>query len=245
MFVHNNHRNALVLGAWFLIPYGIALFLLTVAKKVPCFERVQLPLAPVLLVLAFLLVDHERTGWQQRIVSQTAMAGGLMMLGRYIFTTSGVLRFLQNGWTVIISCALALWLSRALGEAGVTWSWMTGRGRYWLILPAILLYAPAVLWIGRQLAPYRAARYIGGQSKHIMAHHLFGFLLVNLMLARLGYIGFDQIDVFFIHNGPLKWPVYLTASLGWSLIAATISNRIASGIKRRGEAIIPVLLGSR
>lgn len=238
VFIHNNHRNALVLGAWFLIPYGIALFLLSIAKKLPGFDRLHLPLSACLLVLAFLLVDHERIGWQLRILSQTAMAGGLMILGRYIFTTPRALRFIENGWTISISFAVALWLTRAFGETGVTWSWMTGRGHYWLTLPAMLLYAPAVVWIGRQLSPYRTARFIGGQSKHIMTHHLFGFLIVNLLMAKLGYITYDQIDVFFIPRGALTWPVYLGVSLGWSLIAATVSNRVAREFRRGKELLI-------
>lgn len=215
IFIHNNHKNGIILGSWFLIPYALSLIALAATHSIfRQYAIIQLPIAIVLLIISFYLIVPDKMHWTQRIIAQTCLASGLMLLGKLLFTNSTLFKYLQNGWVIVITFGVALLFSQGFGNQHLIWSWMTSKTHYWLMLPTFFLFVPIIFWIGKQVSAYPDARYIGSKSKHIMMHHLFGIFLVNLTLVKLGYVPLEAISPLFVYNGPILWPIYLIAGLG-------------------------------
>ncbi len=242
IFVHNNHRNTIILGSWFLIPYAISLLILNIGMNfIPRFTYLQIPAGFLFLIVSFSLIYPHHISWPQRIVAQTFLASGLMLLGRSIFTSSFILKSIKNGWVILLTFGLSVWISKSFDKPELTWSWMTYKGQHWLILPAIILFIPIIFWIGKQISSFKFAIYIGKNSKHIMMHHLFGFLILNLLLIRLGYVSKDEIHPFFIFNGNLFWPLYLIFALAWSLLIVESTNRVRTVLRKAFSRVTTAL----
>ena len=227
ILIHNNHRNSLILGSWFLIPYSISLiFLSFIMGTINKIRFSQIPIACGLMFFSFILIKADSSPWMQRLVSQVAFASSLMLMGHFIFTNSFANRIVRNGWVILLSLVAALWISSAFNWPYIVWSWMTGSGKYWWSMPTALLFTPSILWIGSKISTSQAVKYVGSKSKDIMIHHIFGFLIINAILVYFELTEIDKIDVFYVFNGKALWPLYLLSALAWSLLAAKISEKI-------------------
>lgn len=59
---------------------------------------------------------------------------------------------------------------------------------------------------------------MGRNSKYIMAHHLFGFAILNLALLSFDVVEINKIGSLYTWKPGLTWPLYAVAGVGISYL---------------------------
>lgn len=240
IFKRNLHANSLLLACWFLIPMAVALIVSIALMQFLKPSNILLAiLGGTCLVTGFAIAQPTAPDWPVRLVGHSLLGLGYLLIGGAMFRSDQAIIIIKKGWFIVASLTLALTIETASAPFSLTWSWMSARGNHWLALPTSLLYLPALLWLGERIANNPTVQFIGNNTKHIMAHHLFGFLILNLVLSALGYVSVSEIGPFTVIKHTYLWPLYLLSGLLWSLIVVKIISLLSETIIARHQFRAP------
>ena len=227
----NGHHVKLALTNWFLVAYcaGYAVAFILVKGMTKLRSGLWVLL---LLGIALCIAGVELGGpkgmprdWVRNQLSHLTAAGGLMLLGYASVHLGWLSRITASSKAFFIASTIlvATWTMLKPGTAIMAWSTYPAGffGFYAIALSAITMIICISAWAVK-LPIAQPLAYLGKNSKWIMAHHIAGFAIVNLILVSAGYLLPEKVSALTFYNTAYLWPAYTLIGFGLPLTLSAL-----------------------
>jgi fucose 4-O-acetylase-like acetyltransferase len=227
ILVQTAHSAPFALTAWFLVAYAGAILVCQWLLK-----RAGRYIVTVSLVLGLILYvagvkflaphyTHRPDTWYWNVLAQITVGSGFMLLG---------VAFARFRWPKGLLTSPATLLLVLMGYRAVIWQYRPlDIGMVFSQYPAGVLVGGAAALLGTVgtilLANRLRSRWfewlgaVGAASKHVMAHHLFFFTVLNLAFVALGWMSIADVqNVYSKLHVRATWPLYLLMGVGGSML---------------------------
>ncbi|MFD2679016.1 hypothetical protein [Camelimonas lactis] len=222
----NSHAIWPLLGMWFLIPFGVALILASMAWR--RFGGGGIIIAGLMAVCGGWLLGSSDPApfWVVRLVGQIAIAFGYMLLGAALLSSERAVNFLENGVVAATSLLIYTWLGTTYTDGGMIISWLVRRGNIApQVIQSIAIF-PAVFWFASRLSCSQVVVFVGKKSKDVMTHHLMPVVFFNLILVYFGVSTFRDVKLSAFYNANVLWPVYLLLGLSVPVLGSFYGGKL-------------------
>lgn len=223
----NGHAVSLALTNWFLIAFAMAYVHTFILVKI--FSKYKLSLWFFLilgLVLCFVGVELGASkgindDWVRNQLSHVASASGLMLIG-FVTLQTGLIECLKTSPKIFFIATFVLILTWTILKPKtpvMAWSMYPSGGVafYAVALSAIMIILSVSAWLSKTPIAHSLV-YLGTNSKWIMAHHIFGFALVNIALVLMRFIVPEEVEALTFYNRAYLWPIYAIFGFGFPLL---------------------------
>ena len=221
LLVGNGHDALLFLVGWFLIALffarSLAFLVIKHLRRVPGASSTVL-LVGVAGLLSYLGIAKTAPRFLDthspylNLLSQVLVGCGFIILGYVLSASAWFWRWLRSPLATLVLMVL-LYESVVVLEVkpmSMAWSdYPSGFGRHML---TALLGSFAVLSTAAIIAQTKhsaAFALVGTHSKTVMAHHLFVFTLINVVLIQAGIVPAADVTIWYAWRGATMWPVYV------------------------------------
>ncbi len=236
---YNFHNNSLFMVAWFILSYGLASLIFRVSISL-LGAYLQSHVVKSLLVVSLVglgfvaanyggpIYNADRSQWYLNVATQTSVGLSFMALG---FAFRPYLKLLGN---LALFCAAASILitfvaNGSFSELGMSWSEYPNG--YLIHLCSALIGIYCLLAVAYMLSLLRKSTWlctVGLHSKDIMTMHLLCFVLIDLIMVRLGLMDSTEISALNHYSSENTWLLYMLAGLGLPMLFATLLKQCSN-----------------
>ena len=252
LFIKSNfHSLPMFMVAWFLIAYMfvtlIGYFLIPGVENLKGTVNPELALCFIAIACGLLgmrFFAEEYAVSKQQIHNFLAQINvGLMFFLIGYAVRNHIYRFL-NAYCFLLcfTVLLAMRKAKILDSLGMSWS-LYGPNFFSVTLGAllcILFFFCVCHWLAGH-APIKLLRATGMHSKAIMSYHLLVFALLNILLAKMGFLSFDEIVTYSTREVPYTKYVFIAAGVLGPLFGSVLYEKIRSGIEELGARRAPTM----